>query len=75
MNKRELRIAEKAIQKIAIREQRSIADVKKEMRMAMFVGLCSQDPAVQAYWKNIPCEGDVPTPEEFIIFVSNKIKK
>lgn len=73
MDRKELLIAEKAIQKVAMHERKSVAEVKKEMQKAMFVGLCSQDPAVQAYWKKIPCAGDVPTPEEVIIFTMGKI--
>ena len=74
MNKKDLRVAENAIAKIAIRERKPVSEIKKEMEKAMFVGLCSQDPTVQAYWRQIPCEGDVPTPEELIIFVSNELK-
>lgn len=74
MDKKDLRVAEKAIAKIAIRERKPVSEIKKEMKKAMFVGLCSQDPTVQAYWRQIPCEGDVPTPEELIIFVSNELK-
>lgn len=73
MTRRELQIAEKAIRRIAIKEQKSIADVKKEMQKAMFVGLCSQDPVVQAYWRSIPCEGDLPTPEELILFTAGEV--
>ena len=45
------------------------------MKIAMINGLCSDDPKIKAYWQSIPCEGDVPTPEEFIAFTAKEVKK
>lgn len=65
--------AEKAIQQIAVKEGVSVEEVRKQMKLAMLAGLCSQDPIVQARWKKIPCKGEVPTPEELITYLATHI--
>lgn len=67
--------AEKAIQEIAMRERITVEEVRKEMKKAMLIGLCSQDPSVQEKWKRIPCKGEVPTPEELIAYMVENVKE
>ena len=74
MDKKKLRIAENALRQIAMRDGKTVSEVRKEIQKAMLIGLCSQDPKVQAYWKRIPCEGEVPTPEEVIAFLADEAK-
>ena len=47
--------------------------VRMEMKKAMISGLLNPNPRVQALWKSIPCEGEYPTPEEFIVWTANRI--
>ena len=75
MNKKSLIIAENAIKKLAERDGVSVEYVRNQMKIAMINGLCSKDPVQKAYWKSIPCEGEIPTPEEFIAYTSNVVKK
>ena len=65
--------ARRAIEKIAAREGISVERVRLEMKMAMLSGLCNQAPKVQALWKSIPCEGEVPEPEELIMWAANRV--
>ena len=65
--------AEKAIQQIAVKEGVSVEEVRKQMKLTMLAGLCSQDPIVQARWKKIPCKGEVPTQEELITYLATHI--
>ena len=65
--------AEEALQTVAIRNGTTVEEVQKEIKLAMLAGLCNADPAVQAKWKEIPCAGDVPTPEELITYVAEKV--
>lgn len=74
MDKQKVRIAENALKKIAAREGKTVSQITKDISMALLVGMCSPDPNVQAYWKRIPCEGDIPTVEEVIIFLSEEVK-
>lgn len=67
--------AEAAIRKIALREGITVEEVRTEMKKAMLIGLCSQDPAIRAKWKKIPCKGDIPTPEELIVYMVQHVKE
>lgn len=75
MDKKKLQAAESALRQIAIREGKPVSEVRKEIQKAMLVGMCSQDPQVQTYWKRIPHEGEVPTPEEVVAFLTEEAKK
>jgi hypothetical protein len=44
------------------------------MKVAMINGLVSEDLKTKAYWQSIPCEGDIPTPEEFIAYVADDVR-
>lgn len=63
-----------AWKRIALRKGKTTAKVREEIRKAILIGLCSQDPRVQTYWKQIPCEGIVPTPEDVIPFFADEVK-
>lgn len=63
-----LRKAEEVLEYIAKREGISVEKVRKEIKLAMFAGLVSSDPKAQEAWKQIPCAGDIPTPEELIAY-------
>lgn len=73
--KQKLSVAENAIRKIALSEGVTVEYVRKQMQIAMLNGLCSSDAKVKAFWDNIPCEKEVPSPEELIIHISEIIKR
>ena len=75
MDKKKLEVATKAIQKLAERDGVTVEYVRMQMKIAMINGLCSKEPKVKAYWQSIPCEGEVPTPEEFIAYTANVVRK
>ena len=66
--------AEKIYQQVALQNHTTVEQVKKEIKLAMLVGMCNQDPAVQKRWNEIPHDGEVPTPEELLIYLSSCIK-
>lgn len=68
-------VAENAIRKIAEGEGVSTEYVRKQMQIAMINGLCSTDPKVKAFWAAVPCEKDVPTPEELILYISEMVRR
>lgn len=39
----------------------------------MISGLLSPDPVIKMRWKEIPCEGEVPTPEELILYLAERV--
>ena len=67
--------AEAAIRKIAMREGITVEEVRTEMKKAMLIGLCNPNPAIRERWKNIPCKGDIPTPEELIVYMAQNVKE
>lgn len=71
--KKKQKAAESAIQKIAEQEGVSIEYVRKQIQVAMLNGLSSKDPKIKAFWNSVPREADIPTPEEFITYVSQKV--
>lgn len=64
-----------ALQEVAAYNNTTVEEVRKEIMIAMEAGRNNPDPAVQALWAQIPHEGDKPTPEEFIAFLSARIKE
>lgn len=75
ISRKEIETAENAIRRIAGREGKTEEEVRKEIRMAMLAGLCSQDPEVQTRWERVPREGGLPTPEEVIAFLAEETKR
>jgi hypothetical protein len=68
-------VAENAIRKIAERNGVSTEYVRKQIQVAMLNGLCSTDPKVKAFWVAVPCEKDIPTPEELILYISETVRR
>lgn len=66
--------AEEALQEVALRHNTTAEEVRKEIKLAILAGLCNTASAVQAKWKEVPCTGDVPTPEELITYAAEKVK-
>lgn len=75
MDRKKRRIAENALIQLSIREGKTVEEIKKEIKKAMLIGLCSQDTKIQAHWNSIPCEGELPTPEELIVYMAEAARK
>lgn len=75
MNKTEKHIVENTLRKLAERDGISMQDVRSNIQDAMISGLMSRDPEVQKYWRRIPCENGVLTPEDLILFLVKQVKK
>ncbi len=69
----ELAAARRAIEKVARREHKAVEEVRADMIEAMSEGFNSKDPAARAMWAQIPCEGEIPTPEELIAWVGKRL--
>jgi len=75
MDKRKIESAHRALEQIAEKNNTTVEEVRKQIKIAMINGLVSDDPRQKAYWQSIPCEGDVPTPEEFIAYTADVVRK
>ena len=68
--KREMIIAQKALSEIARREGISMEEVRMSMKKAIEAAYNSPDHQVKARLSEIPKVGEIPTPEEVIIWGS-----
>ena len=75
MDRKKIEIATRAIERIAKENHTTVEEVRLQIKISMINGLVSSDPKVKAYWQSIPCEGDVPTPEEFIAYTADIVRK
>ena len=64
----------KSIKTIADKENISENEVRREMKAAIAEGLNSSDPAVREMWRNVPCRGETPEPEELIAWLAEQVR-
>lgn len=62
-----------ALQEIARRNHTTVESVRNEIEAAIQIGISDRTPEVQERWKKIPCEHDIPTPEELILCLSRQL--
>ena len=65
----------KILIKIAADNHTTVAEVRKEISIAIEEGMKSSDPEIQKKWRAMSRTGGTPTPEEAIICLSKEIKK
>ena len=70
----ELVAARRAIEEVARREHKTVEEVRADMTEAMLEGWNSSDPAARTLWQTIPCEGEIPTPEELIAWAGKRLR-
>lgn len=75
MKNSELKKAHSAVKATAGKEGISVDEVREEMKSAIAEGLRNADSAVQEMWKNIPCKGETPEPEELIAWLAERVKE
>lgn len=62
------------MEEIARKERKTVAQVRADMAEAMMSGWNNPDPQVREMWKQIPSEGDMPTPEEMIVWAKHRVQ-
>lgn len=72
MNKSEIT---KILRRIALENGVSVSEVRKEIQIAIEAAMSNPDPAVQAEWKAMSHNGQIPSPEEVIIYLAEKTRK
>lgn len=61
------------IEKVAKEFGTTPDEVRKEMTIAIQAGMSNPDPKVQASWKRMFPDGKEPTPEQFIVALSDEV--
>lgn len=64
---------ELVIAQIADKNGVTVEEVRRDISETIAAAMSDPDPAVQNRWKQCPCAGDVPTPEEMIFWVSGMV--
>ena len=67
----------KIYRKVARKHGVSVKEVKEKMQKALDYAYTNtpDDGVTEAYQKQVPSKGEIPTPDEFIRYAANKIKK
>lgn len=73
MNPTHQNIIKRSFEKIAKSEGITTDEVRNEIALAISYALKSDNPKVQNFWKNIPCEGDTPTVDEVINYIATQL--
>ena len=70
MQNREVRLerAKRAIEEIARRNGVTVEEVRREISLAILMARPKADS-----WREIPCAGAVPTPEELIAYCAEQV--
>ncbi len=68
-------LARQAMQKIANQKGITIFEVRREIERTIEEGIKSTDSEAKQLWNLIPRKNDIPTPEEFIVFVTTMLNK
>ena len=75
MNSAHENIIKNNLEKIAKSEGITTDEVRQEIAFAISYALKSDNPKVQNFWKDIPCEGDTPTVDEVIDYIATQLIK
>jgi len=65
----------KIMMRIAAENHTTVAEVRREISIAIEEGMNSPDPEIQKKWRAMSRTGEIPTPEEAIHFLSREAKK
>lgn len=61
-----IRRVEQVLQRIALKHNISVGEVKRAIEESIFDAVHNKDPYVQARWSLLFPDGRIPTPEELI---------
>lgn len=68
-------VGEKAILKLAKEKNLSVEEIRKEIQIVIDTGMASDNPEAKAQWAKMCHNGNPPTPEEVITYLSKEVKK
>ena len=65
----------KSFEIIAAQEGVSVAEVREQIRLAIEQAMNDPDPEVKKRWESIKFRNEVPTPEEFVVYMAKEVKR
>lgn len=66
---------EDIMRRIAVENETTLEEVKKEIKLAMMSGIKNESPEVQKRWSEISHNAESLTPEEFVIYLASRIQE
>ncbi|MBE6981608.1 MAG: hypothetical protein E7437_04715 [Ruminococcaceae bacterium] len=73
--RQQITVANHAIAKVAKQNGKSIEQIRAAMTEAIENAYHCPDPSAQSLWAQVPREGQVPTPEELILWVVSQLSQ
>ena len=67
--------AEAALLEVARRHHTTVEEVRREIRLAMAMAMCNPATAARKIWGEIPCDGNVLTPENLITYAAMRCRE
>lgn len=68
-------VAKRAMEQAALRFGVSYEEVRLEIEAAITAAMKAQDQSVRMQWEKIPRYGEMPTPDELIMYISALVRK
>lgn len=65
--------AKKALEQVAVVHNTTVAFVRRQINEAILMAKQSDEPQARRLFDEVPCFGEVPTAEEFVAFLAEKI--
>lgn len=65
--------AEKILEYIAKKQNCSVKQIKEKIMARIQAGFNDSDSTVRAQWKQIPCAENIPTPEEYLDYIIDRL--
>lgn len=71
----EQQMMKQVIAQIAKKQGITESQVRLDITAMIMEGIraSQNDPAAQKRWQSLPCAGDIPTPEEFLFWISRRV--
>lgn len=62
------------MEKIAQENGVTIFEVRREIEKAIEEGMKSAEPSAIHFWHSVPRQGEIPTPEEVVLYMAQMVK-
>lgn len=68
-------MGEHIFERLARERNITVEDMRTMIFRRIEKGWNDKNPEKRRQWRNIPCEGEMPTPEEWLCYVVEKVKR
>ena len=62
-------------QRLAEERHTTVEEVRRQITARIAAGMNDPDPVRRAQWEEIPCAGEIPTPEEWLRYAVERIRE